>query len=89
MEKHCPLKLKDQDDFSRIKQAVQQENQGSLGESFNLQMYQQPTWKIIEKEKWKTFKGMSYSGQPAAHTCKTRIFGGSKQVELSMTANNQ
>ena len=35
--------------------------------------------------------GMSYSGQPSAHVgnAKTKVFGASKRVELSMTANNQ
>lgn len=91
MQKHLPLQYKEIFDSARIKEAVQREANASLRESFDFLMYEQPTWKKIEKEKWKTPRGISYSGQPSAHVsnAKTKLFGSSKLVEFSITGNNQ
>ena len=55
-------------------------------------MYEQPTWKKVEKNKWKTTNGMSFSGQPSAHVsnAKTKLFGAgaSKKVEFATNTNN-
>jgi len=62
LEKHLPIKLVDTDEVARVKKSVALEANASLKESFDLKMYQQPVWKKIEKSKWRTPNGMSYSG---------------------------
>jgi hypothetical protein len=89
MEKHLPLKVKDCDDYSRITKSVAKEASASLREGFDANVFLNPTWKEVKKDRWKTTHGMSYSGQASAHVAnqKTKLFGASKKAEASMIAN--
>jgi hypothetical protein len=84
-EKHLPIKLVDTDEPSRIKKAVAAEGNASLRESFNLRLFEEPKWKKIEKTKWLSPNGMSYSGQMGAHVAnaRSRLMGPSQRVEMA------
>lgn len=61
-EKHLPLKVKDVGEASRIKEAIAERNSTSLAESFDMNLYQHPIYKSIDKKKWLDTKDMSYEG---------------------------
>ena len=66
-EKHVPLKLAEVNDPERIKEGIAARAGVSLRESFNLELYSNPVWKSVEKQKWRTQRGMSYEGHLANH----------------------
>ncbi len=67
-EKHMPLKLAEVSEPSRIKDAIDERGSVSLRESFNMQLYEHPVWKSVEKKKWRGDKrGISYEGQLGKH----------------------
>ena len=81
-EKHMPLKLAEVTDSSRIKDGIAERTGVSLRESFNLEIYQNPVWKSVDKKKWRTRRGISYEGQQGNHITKliqTNLGGTSKQ----------
>ena len=71
-EKHVPLKLADVDELNRIKLAIKEQGNASLRESFNMDLYERPVYKSVEKTKWKTARGMSYEGQSGNHVNTAR-----------------
>jgi len=62
-----PMAYVDKHDAERIARAVKAQASVSLKESFNLELFENPVFKEVEKSKWKTPNGMSYSGQTHAH----------------------
>ena len=90
MEKQCWLRFKETDEGSRVQAAIAKDGNLSLKEDFNLLLFEQPVWKQVDKEKWRTAEGMSYRGQFAAHVAnqKSKIFGASPRAEMSMICNN-
>lgn len=38
-----------------------------MRENFDLKLYENPVWKVIDKKKWKSPKGFSYEGQNSPH----------------------
>ena len=42
------------DDMSRVNAQIKKQGRDYLPESFDLNLYQQPVWKPISKDKWRT-----------------------------------
>ena len=61
-EKHMPLKLAEVNEPSRIKEGIAERQGVSLRESFNMDMYNNPIWKSVDKQKWRSQRGVSYEG---------------------------
>lgn len=66
-EKHLPLKINDVDEANRIKDAVKERNNTSLRESFDMNLYENPVFKNVDKKKWMDQNDMSYEGQSGLH----------------------
>jgi hypothetical protein len=66
-------------------------NGKSLCENFNMLMYTEPVWKPIQKSKWRTPRGMSYTGQFSAHVAnaRTKVFGTLPKAEFAMMSEQQ
>lgn len=63
MEKHLPIRTtQETDEGARISRAVAEINGKSLCEGFDTLLYLEPIYKPIQKHKWRTPRGMSYSG---------------------------
>ncbi len=62
-----PLKVADVSEAARLKDAIAESGNVSLRESFNLELYENPVWKSVDKQKWRSQRGMSYEGQLAPH----------------------
>ena len=71
-EKHLPLKLAEVSDAARIKEGIADRQGVSLRESFNMDLYNRPQWKSVEKQKWRSKRGISYEGQTANHVSNQR-----------------
>ena len=50
------------DESARLQDAIKEQGRKSLRESFDLELYQNPIWKNVDKSKWRDIKGMSYKG---------------------------
>ena len=85
-EKHMPLKLAEVGETARIRDAVQERGNVSLRESFNANLYENPVWKSVDKQKWRSARGMSYEGQLANHvnTQRQTLLGGTGLVNTAM-----
>lgn len=59
-EKHMPLKLAEVNEPSRIKDGIADRAGVSLRESFDLELFTNPVWKSVDKQKWRSKRGMSY-----------------------------
>jgi hypothetical protein len=66
-ETQKPMAYVDKTDEQRIERAVKAQASVSLKETFDLELFENPVFKEIEKNKWRTPNGMSYSGQTHAH----------------------
>ena len=86
MEKHLPLKLNEVREQERMQDTINEMGNVSLRESFNMDLYERPIWKHVDKQKWKDPKGMSYSGQFSEHVFNNRgkFLGGSGLQETSI-----
>ena len=62
-----PLKLVEVNDASRINDGIAERQGVSLRESFNMDLFNHPVWKSVEKSKWRSKQGMSYEGQLGNH----------------------
>lgn len=49
-------------EHDRVQKAVKERQGVSLREDFNMNLYQRPQFKKVEREKWKDPRGMSYEG---------------------------
>ena len=74
--------MTENDEQSRIKDAVQERGAVSLRESFDLNLCENPVWKSVDKTKWKNPRGMSYEGQLAPHVSTQRqtLLGGTGRM---------
>jgi hypothetical protein len=56
------------DEMSRVNAQIKKQGRDYLPESFDLNLYQQPVWKPISKDKWRTKNGFdNFSGATGAH----------------------
>lgn len=84
-----PLKLTEVNEPSRIKDGIAERAGVSLRETFDLELYNNPVWKSVDKRKWRSSQGMSYEGQIASHVItgrQTQLGGSSKQNVAIMAA---
>jgi hypothetical protein len=56
------------DEQSRVKAQITKQGRDYLPESFNMDLYLDPVWKSVERNKWLTKNGMdNYAGVTGAH----------------------
>ena len=82
-EKHLPLRMTEHNEQSRINDAVAERGSVSLRESFDLNLFENPVWKSVDKAKWRGDpRGMSHKGRTAAHvgTIRSSLLGGSNTM---------
>jgi len=61
----------------------------TLRDGFDLEMIERPIWRKVEKTKWQSPNGFSYSGQLGAHVAnsKTSLLGTTHKTEMALLSH--